>query len=102
MTEKTPIIMWFRRDLRLGDHHALTAACATGRPVIPLFIYDEVTEQQGAAPRFRLGLSLKALADDLQGIGSKLILRRGNALAVLKDVIAETGAGAVYLSLIHI
>ncbi len=27
---KSPILMWFRRDLRLGDHEALTAACRGG------------------------------------------------------------------------
>ncbi|MEO9862762.1 MAG: deoxyribodipyrimidine photo-lyase [Yoonia sp.] len=98
MTDTSPIIVWFRRDLRLGDHPALTDACKSGRPVIPLFIYDQVTEKQGAAPRMRLGLSVKALADDLEGIGSKLTLRRGDALTVLRDVIAETGADTVLWS----
>ena len=98
MTDTSPIIMWFRRDLRLGDHPALTAACAQGRPVIPLFICDDVTQGQGAAPRFRLGLSIAALAKDLAAMGSQLILRQGPALDVLRAVIAETGASAVYWS----
>ncbi len=98
MTDKSPIIMWFRRDLRLGDHAALTAACESGRPVIPLFIHDEVVAGQGAAPRFRLGLSVGALGNDLKAAGSQLILRKGNALDVLRAVIAETGATAVYWS----
>jgi deoxyribodipyrimidine photo-lyase len=66
--------------------------------VIPLFIYDEVTAGQGAAPRMRLGLSVAALAKDLAALGSQLILRRGPALDVLRTVIAESGAGAVYWS----
>ena len=61
MSDTKPVIMWFRRDLRLGDHPALTAACESGKPVIPLFIHDEVVAGQGAAPRFRLGLSVGAL-----------------------------------------
>jgi deoxyribodipyrimidine photo-lyase len=28
----TPVILWFRRDLRLADNPALTQAAATGRP----------------------------------------------------------------------
>ena len=44
MSDKTPILMWFRRDLRLSDHAALSAACDSGRPVIPVFIHD-VTAQ---------------------------------------------------------
>jgi deoxyribodipyrimidine photo-lyase len=98
MIDKTPIILWFRRDLRLGDHPALTEACNSGRPVVPLFINDEVVAGQGAAPRFRLGLSVASLRDSLADKGSRLILRRGDALTVLRDVIRETGAGAVYWS----
>jgi len=101
MIDKSPIILWFRRDLRLADHPALTAACATGRPVIPLFIHDAVVAGQGAAPRFRLGMSVGALADDLAVLGSNLILRKGTALDVLRDVIAQTGAGAVYWSRLY-
>ena len=68
MNEKSSIILWFRRDLRLGDHPALTAAVATGRPVIPLFIYDEVVETHGAAPKMRLGMSVASLARDLEAL----------------------------------
>lgn len=101
MAEQAPIIMWFRRDLRLGDHPALVAACETGRPVIPVFIYDDVAQGQGAAPRFRLGLSVDALARDLQAKESRLILRRGGALKVLQDLIKETGADTVYWSRLY-
>ena len=101
MFDMSPVILWFRRDLRLADHPALTAACATGRPVIPLFIHDEVVAGQGAAPRFRLGMSVGALADDLAVFGLALILRKGTALDVLRDVIAQTGAAAVYWSRLY-
>ncbi len=101
MTDKSPVLMWFRRDLRLGDHPALTAACESGRPVIPIFFYDEVVQGQGAAPRFRLELGLEALSESLARKGSRLILRRGDALACLRDLIEETGAGAVYWSRLY-
>lgn len=48
-----PLILWFRRDLRLGDHPMLTAAVASGRPLVPVFILDPETEAVGAAPKFR-------------------------------------------------
>ena len=98
MSDTSPLILWFRRDLRLSDHPALSAAVASGRPIIPLFILDEVVQGQGAAPRFRLGLSVAALAKTLAAKGSRLILRKGNALEVLRAVMAETGATAVYWS----
>jgi deoxyribodipyrimidine photo-lyase len=33
-------IIWFRRDLRLHDNHALHAALTSGLPVLPLLIFD--------------------------------------------------------------
>ncbi|MCV6586489.1 MAG: DNA photolyase family protein [Marinibacterium sp.] len=97
-TTQPPVLIWFRRDLRLADHQALMAACATGQPVLPVFVLDPETEGIGAAALFRLGLSIGALARDLQARGSRLILRRGPALDCLRDLIAETGAQAVHWS----
>ena len=96
MTDTPPIIVWFRRDLRLSDHAALTAAIADDAPIIPVFILDEVAETWGAAPLFRLELSLDQLERDLRDKGSRLILRRGRALPSLRALIAETGARAVH------
>ncbi len=91
----SPVIIWFRRDLRLGDHAALSYAAATERPVVPVFIHDEVVGALGAAPKFRLGLGLSEFSRKLKDIGSRLILRRGDALGALRNLIAETGAGTV-------
>ncbi|MCZ4366486.1 cryptochrome/photolyase family protein [Sulfitobacter dubius] len=101
MSENSPIIMWFRRDLRLSDQPALAAACKTGRPVIPLFIHDDQSDALGAAPKFRLGQALACLGETLKEKGSRLTLRRGDALDVLRDVIKQTGAGAVYWSRLY-
>ena len=83
--------MWFRRDLRLSDHPALSAAAQTGRPILPVFILDDLAQALGAAPKWRLGLGLETFAQSLSHIGSRLILRRGDALTVLQNLIAETG-----------
>ena len=91
-----PVIYWVRRDFRLSDNAALVEACATGRPVIPVFICDPLLEAQGAAPKFRLGEGLRVFAHSLEEAGSRLILRQGEALAVLREVLSETGAEAVY------
>jgi deoxyribodipyrimidine photo-lyase len=96
-----PLILWFRRDLRLDDNPMLAAAAATGRPVVPVFILDPETEAQGAAARWRLGLSLAAFAAGLEGIGGRLILRRGSALDALERLVAETGAGGVQWSRLY-
>lgn len=98
MSDGQATLLWLRRDLRLSDHPALCAAVARGGPVISVFILDPLTEGLGAAPKWRLGLSLADLAQRLETMGSRLILRRGAALDVLRDLARDTGAGAVYWS----
>jgi deoxyribodipyrimidine photo-lyase len=92
-----PILVWFRNDLRLADNPALSHAVQSGRPVIPLYILDETpgVRPMGAASLWWLDKSLKAMAASLEARGSKLILRRGEAQAVLDDVIAHSGATCV-------
>ncbi|MDZ7709351.1 MAG: deoxyribodipyrimidine photo-lyase [Roseovarius sp.] len=101
MSDKKPVIVWLRRDLRLSDNPALSAACDGGAPVVPVFIHDESVAALGAAPEWRLGLSLGALARDLEAKGSRLILRRGAAQDVLLSLVRETGAGAVHWSRLY-
>jgi len=96
--EHSPIILWFRRDLRLSDHPALDAAVRSGRPVLPVFICDDLVLGLGGAPKWRLGLGLEAFADSLKACDSRLILRQGAALEVLQSLIAESGAQSVYWS----
>lgn len=91
-----PLILWLRRDLRLLDAPMLSEAARSGRPLIPLFILDPETERLGAAPKWRMGLGIAAFAKALEGVGSRLTLRRGPALEVLQQVLAETGADAVW------
>jgi len=92
-----PVIVWLRNDLRLADNPALKAAADTGRPVIPLYILDETpgVRPMGAASLWWLDKSLRALAESLKATGSKLVLRRGPAQQVLKDVVAHAEAAGV-------
>jgi deoxyribodipyrimidine photo-lyase len=90
-----PTIVWLRQDLRLADNPALHEA-ADG-PVLPVFILDETTPHPpGGASRWWLHHSLKALAQSLAALGSRLLLFRGAPARVLDALIAETGARAVY------
>ena len=97
----TPLILWFRRDLRLSDHPMVSEAVRSGRPLVPLFVLDDETVALGAAPKWRLGLGVEAFAKRLEAVGARLILRRGPALDVLRAVIAETGAKGVWWSRLY-
>ncbi|MEX0303024.1 MAG: deoxyribodipyrimidine photo-lyase [Leisingera sp.] len=101
MSNRPLVIWWIRRDLRLADNPALTAAVANGSAVLPVYILDAQDEALGAAPKFRLGLGLEHFGRELGKAGSRLILRRGNALEQLRQIIAETGAVAVYWSRLY-
>lgn len=94
-----PVLVWFRDDLRLADNPALTAAVASGRPVIAAYCLDEESpglRHLGGAARWWLHESLAALGRNLEQCGSRLVLRRGRAHRVIDDIVAETGCGAVY------
>ncbi|GGA09399.1 cryptochrome/photolyase family protein [Neptunicoccus cionae] len=95
MKKPAPTLWWVRRDFRLADNPALAHAIASGGPVVPVFIHDDSVANLGAAPKWRLGLGLEALAASLEDAGSRLILRKGDALDVLRDLIAQTGAKSV-------
>jgi len=101
LSDTSPILVWFRRDLRLTDHPALSAAAQTGRPIIPVFINDSLVEDLAAAPKWRLGLGVGCFAEALHKKSSRLVLRKGDALEVLQELIAQTGAGAVYWSRLY-
>ena len=93
-----PVILWLRQDLRISDHPALLAAIAEGA-VVPLYILDDEGPQTraiGAAQRWWLHHSLAALGASLRKRGSRLVLRRGRAFAVLEDIAAETGSLSVH------
>lgn len=40
-----PVLLWFRRDLRLCDNPALTGSLEIGAPVIPVFIWSPEEEE---------------------------------------------------------
>jgi deoxyribodipyrimidine photo-lyase len=92
-------IIWFRRDLRLGDNPALQRACQAAQRLIPLYIDESPSDSarsSGAASRWWLHHSLAALDEALRARGSRLILRRGEAAQVLRELIAEHGVGGVF------
>jgi len=95
-----PVVLWFRRDLRLADNPALNAAVATGRPILPLYILDESGEgrRRGAASRWWLDKSLRSLGAALRRCGGRLIMRRGASEAELRRLIDQTGADQVFLN----
>jgi deoxyribodipyrimidine photo-lyase len=89
-----PVILWFRRNLRLADNAALIAAAESGQPIIPVYVLDK--QDAGGAGRWWLHYSLASLDHDLKKLGSDLILRSGQPDQVLGGLAEEAGATSIY------
>src|ERR1700753_2617927 len=91
-------VLWFRRDLRLGDHPALLAAADTG-PVVALFVLDDVLRKPSGAPRVAfMYRTLRALDAQLREHGGGLVVRRGKPENVVPAVGPAVGASSVHVS----
>ena len=92
----SPIIVWFRQDLRLKDNPALLRACEDGAPIIPLYILeDEDADKRkiGGAARWWLHHSLQSLNTSLD---DHLYFQSGAAADVLDKLVKQTNAKAVF------
>lgn len=93
-----PRIVWLRRDLRMADNPALFHAAQAG-PIVPVYVLDDAAAGEhayGGASRWWLHKSLESLAKSLGKHGTKLILRRGDAVEELAKVAQEVGANCVH------
>jgi deoxyribodipyrimidine photo-lyase len=97
-TSARPVIVWLQQDLRLHDNEALCASAKAG-PVIALFILDDATPGEwklGGAQRWWLHHSLATLGTDFQKRGLTLVLRSGDPLTILQELVTETQAQGVF------
>ncbi|TFV75001.1 deoxyribodipyrimidine photo-lyase [Blastococcus sp. CT_GayMR19] len=94
-----PAVLWFRRDLRLGDHPALLAALDSAGPdgtVLPFFVLDERLWGPSGDPRRRFLLDCLGALDEQTG--GALVLRSGDPARAIPRLAAEVGAGSVHVS----
>jgi deoxyribodipyrimidine photo-lyase len=93
------VVHWFRRDLRLADNPAFLAAVGSGCEVIPLYVVSQWSGHHSwTGPKRQKFLceSLAVLSTRLEGIGGKLIIRKGEALETLAALLRQSGAKALY------
>jgi deoxyribodipyrimidine photo-lyase len=95
-----PVIHWFRRDLRLDDNTALSAALRSDDLVLPVFIIDDaIVGHQIGEHRLRfLRTALVDLDAQLRQRGSRLLVRRGDAPRELNRLADEATAWGAYLN----
>lgn len=91
-------IAWLRNDLRLADNPAFDAAIRQGDTTLAIYIHETGRDVRppGAAARWWLHHSLRALAADLAARGVPLLVHEGDAALMMPQIVAETGASAVF------
>jgi deoxyribodipyrimidine photo-lyase len=91
-------IYWFRKDLRVRDNPALTAALAENDVVVPVYIHAEATDRWGLgnASAWWLDQSLRKLNEELAKLGTRLIVRKGELIEEVGNVAREADASRVY------
>ncbi len=89
-------LVWFRRDLRLGDNPAWNGATSRHERVVALFVIDPMLYRAGTQRSDHLLHQLRALDDDLAHRGGRLLVRTGNPAAVVAAEARRAGAAAAY------
>lgn len=89
-------LVWFRRDLRLGDLPTITAAAESGDPVLGLFVLDDrLLKASGGPRRDFLFRSLTALDEQM---GGRLLVVHGDPETVVPKVARSIDAESVHVS----
>lgn len=93
MTQRA--ILWFRNDLRIHDHEALTELIQKNVSVIPVYVFDERFfsgktkngfEKTGPFRKKFMLESVSNLRQNLRKIGADLIIRSGNTEEIIFDL----------------
>ncbi len=99
MSNKAPIIVWFRQNLRMHDNPAFHAAAAQKAPLILVYIDDDTKQAwpHGGASRWWLHHSLQDFSASLSAkYDTSLLIYQGKPLAILEELIDKTQAQGVY------
>ena len=78
-------LVWYANNFRIDDHPALAAAAERGA-VVPVYVYEpdyNGPSAMGGASMWWAHQSIKALAEDLESLGSGLVIRSGDPAAHL-------------------
>ncbi|HUG75287.1 MAG TPA: deoxyribodipyrimidine photo-lyase [Acidimicrobiia bacterium] len=86
-------VVWFRRDLRLGDNPAWAAATRRHDFVVAVFVVDPRLWNRVSHRRVALlAANLGALDRGLRQLGGRLRIETGDPTYVIPEIVATTGA----------
>lgn len=99
-------VVWFRQDLRLHDNPVLKAAIDKHDALVPVYLFepkywqfDKFGHQRTGPYRTRFIFeTVQDLRQNLQQVGSDLLIRYGSASFIIPQIVEEFDAEAVYSS----
>ncbi|NOT78559.1 MAG: deoxyribodipyrimidine photo-lyase [Bacteriovoracaceae bacterium] len=95
-------LTWIRRDLRLHDHHALSESLKSADETIVVFIFDEtILEKLHNKNDLRVTFimqSLKEIETTLAKLGSSLLVRFGNPVTLIPQIVDEYKIEGVFFN----
>ena len=96
----SPIIVWFRQDLRMWDNPALYHAILSKQPILPIYIMEDESVQNpwpmGSAQKWWLHHSLLSLKQSLSEKGLTLTIFKGNPVDLIPFIIQKTQSTELY------
>ncbi|MVN21687.1 cryptochrome/photolyase family protein [Mucilaginibacter arboris] len=101
MPDKQSInIFWLRRDLRLNDNAALYHALKSGKPVLPLFIFDTIIldklEDKDDARVTFIYQSLIELDQKLKDLESSVLIKNTSPKEAWVEILEEYNVDTVF------
>lgn len=94
------VLYWHRRDLRQHDNAGLMAALQSGRPVVPLFIYDrEILDKLPTRRDARVTFiydEVERLARQTEKVGGTFLAVYGKPVEVFEQLLQAYDVAAVY------
>ena len=92
----TVSILWFRRDLRLGDNPALLACRDSAEEVLPVFVLDPALQRPSGGARLAF---LDGCLAELRGrTGGALRILHGDPVSVIPRLASDVGAETVHVA----
>jgi deoxyribodipyrimidine photo-lyase len=99
-------IFWFRRDLRLDDNAGLYHALKSGKPVVPLFIFDsDILDEldADATEKYKKDRRVEFIHSALQEMQQQLIkrnttldIRYGKPMDIFKEILRDYQVNEVF------
>ena len=99
MAEDSTAVVWFRRDFRLSENPAWSAATIRHERVVPVVVLDPDLLDRVSDRRARMFRAhVAGLSRQLTELDGGLTVRLGRPADVLPGVVEECGASVVYIN----